>query len=64
MNKDNIRKFEVVDAEILSTVNGGDWRCVVGTAGGAIFGGAFGGPWGALGVGTAANMFFCATPVS
>ena len=49
---------------MLSTVNGGDWRCVVGTAGGAIFGGAFGGPWGALGVGTAANMYFCATPVS
>ena len=60
MNKDNIKKFEVVDVEMLSTVNGGDWRCVVGTAGGAIFGG----PWGALGVGTAANMFFCATPVS
>ena len=64
MNKNNIKKFEVVDAELLSTVNGGDWRCVVGTAGGALFGGALEGPWGAVGLGTVTNMFFCATPVS
>ena len=64
MNKDNIKKFEVVDVEILSTFNGGDWRCVVGTAGGALFGGALAGPWGAVGIGTVTNMFFCATPVS
>lgn len=64
MNKNNIKKFGVVDAELLSTVSGGDWRCVVGTAVGAIFGGALTGPWGAVGIGTVTNVFFCATPVS
>ncbi|AWN19014.1 Blp family class II bacteriocin [Streptococcus sobrinus] len=63
MNVQLLDKFEAIEKDYLSTVKGGNWRCYVGTAGGAIFG-AVGGPWGAIAGGTVANAYFCAEKVS
>ena len=66
MDTKMMEKFEIMDTDMLACVEGGKkfGDCETAIAAGISVGAVFGGPWGALGVGTAANMFFCATPVS
>lgn len=66
MDTKMMEQFEIMDTDMLACVEGGKkfGDCETAIAAGVSVGAVFGGPWGALGVGTAANMYFCATPVS
>lgn len=49
MNTQIISQFELLDTELLSTVEGGGWvKCGLGTAGGALTGGVAGGAVGTV----------------
>lgn len=66
MNCDVIEKFEVINMEVLSAINGGGYgaQCVIGTAGAIILGTAGFGPWGgAVGL-VSGSTAFCHNKVS
>ena len=55
-----------MDTDMLACVEGGRkfGDCETAISAGIGVGAVFAGPWGAVGLGTVTNMFFCATPVS
>ena len=66
MNTKMMEQFEGMDTDMLVCVEGGKkfGDCETAISAGIGVGAVFAGPWGAVGLGTVTNMFFCATPVS
>ena len=59
MNTQTISQFELLDTELLATVEGGaSGKCIAGVVVGALLG-SVGGPWGSPAGGAVGAGFFC-----